>query len=285
MAYALFKGCTSPALVPQYEIAAGLTLEALGVELADDLPFGCCGYPMRNIHRLSFLVSAARNLALAGQRGLDMLVLCMCCYGTLQKAAQFLREEPEAREAVARCLDKEGLHLNIDVGIRHLLSVYRHDVGLETIRSRVRIPLSAGRLAPHYGCHALRPSDIVAFDDPYNPRIMEELLQAVGVEPVDWEMRLECCGAPVRGINEELSRRIGHKKIQNAVNAGAHCLCTACPYCQLQFDHAGQGPGSVLYSQVLGLAFGFSAEAMGFGEHETVLDPNAWIQKSEVGDE
>ena len=41
---------------------------------------------------------------------------------------------------------------------------------------------------------ALRPGKIMAFDDPENPKIMEDFIRAIGAEPVIYPYRNECCG-------------------------------------------------------------------------------------------
>ena len=44
------------------------------------------------------------------------------------------------------------------------------EVGLEAIRNAVTRPLADVILAPHYGCHCLKPSELTAgFDSRQNP--------------------------------------------------------------------------------------------------------------------
>ena len=85
MEYALFLGCKIPYFVPQYETATRSVCSELGVGLID-IEFNCCGYPVRNLDFDSFLLSSARNLALAEQAGLQITTPCKCCYGSLKKA-------------------------------------------------------------------------------------------------------------------------------------------------------------------------------------------------------
>ena len=44
-------------------------------------------------------------------------------------------------------------------------------------------------------------------DDPENPRIMEDLIRALGGEPVVWAARNECCGGYVALENEPSARK------------------------------------------------------------------------------
>jgi heterodisulfide reductase subunit B len=236
--YALFLGCNIPARVQAYEEAARAVLDRLGVGLMDSREFTCCGYPVRNVDRKAFLLSAARNLALAGRMGRDMMVLCKCCFGSLKAAQHILDQDPAARRDVEQGLQAEGLRYETGVRISHFLSVLYHDVGLEALKKRISHPVTGLKVGAHVGCHALRPSHITDFDDPVAPRIFDELVRVTGAQSVDWDTRLDCCGAPLLGVNDELSLDLTRSKLNKAMKAGADRICTACPYCQLQFETA-----------------------------------------------
>mgnify|MGYP001764727739 FL=1 len=91
---------------------------------------------------------------------------------------------------------------------------------------------------------------------------------------MNWELRLECCGYPLRGRDERISDLLMAKKLASAQASGADVLATACTYCQLQFGRGGGIP-SVLFPQLLGLALGLSPEALG-------LAPDApWLGRLE----
>ena len=263
MTYSLFPGCNIPARVPQYLSSATAVLKALNIEATENKSFNCCGYPMRNIDRMSFLTSAARNLALAEREDKDILVLCKCCFGTLKKAEQFIHEEPELRIGVNKILAAEGLEYKGNRQIKHLLSVLYHEVGIPEIKKHISSPFSDLSIAVHYGCHALRPSDITQFDDPVEPVIFDRLVEATGAKSIVWDQKLECCGAPATGINDKLASDITRNKKNSALAGGADFLCTACPYCQMQFDQPHTGKiAPVIYSQLLGLAMGMNYKDM-----------------------
>jgi heterodisulfide reductase subunit B len=114
MKFALFLGCNIPARLTQYESSARAVLEELGVGLVEIKAFNCCGYPIRNLDFRSFLLAAARNLALAEKDNLDVISLCKCCYGSLKKADHLMREDGTWREEINRALEKEGLQYKGD---------------------------------------------------------------------------------------------------------------------------------------------------------------------------
>jgi heterodisulfide reductase subunit B2 len=276
MKYALFLGCNIPARVVQYEKSVRAVFDLLDVGLVDIKEFACCGYPARNLDRTAFLLSAAHNMALAEQAGLDLLVLCKCGFGTFKEAQHQLSQEPEMLEKINGKLAGEGLRYKGTGSVKHLLSVLYHDVGLETLKGKVRRAFKDLPVAVHYGCHALRPSAITQFDDPVAPVIFDRLVETTGAASVEWSARLDCCGAPLTGINDSLSKNLTGRKLTSARESGAGFLCTSCPFCQIQFDTVqehmesenGRSPvPSILYSQLLGLSMGLGGDEVGLAEN------------------
>lgn len=266
MRYALFLGCKIPAKVPAYETATRAVLARLGVGVVD-LPFDCCGYPVRSLDRDASVVAAARNLALAGREGLDVLTPCKCCFGNLRHAQRCLAEDADLRQRVGDALKAEGLALPSAVRVDHLLPVLGRAVGCDTLRAAVVAPRSGLRVAAHYGCHALRPSAVTRFDNPMAPTLFEDLVRVTGATAVDWPRRLECCGEPLHDANPALSDRIARGKVADARESGAQVLVTACPYCHMRFTSIQAGRDDaldlMLYPQLLGLAMGLPAASLG----------------------
>ena len=291
MKYALFLGCNIPARVDQYDASARAVLRQVDVQLSDIREFNCCGYPLRNVDQKAFLLSSAVNLALVEKAGLDMMTLCKCCFGSLKEAAHILQEEGELQEEVKQLLAQKNLTYSGNVQIKHFLSVLYHDVGLDLLKSKITRQYKHFKIATHYGCHALRPSKITGFDDPVAPTIFDKLVEVTGAVSVDYTSKLECCGAPVMGFNDALSMNLTRKKLENGRQAGADYLCSACPYCHLQFDTVqkmmvsqnGDDPlASVLYPQLLGLCMGIDEKTLGIHMNQlditdimTFFDPGA----------
>lgn len=273
MKYTVFVGCNIPARVQQYELAARSVALRLGIELVENQEFKCCGYPMQNSDNKTFLLMAARNLALAEKEGLDMMVLCKCCFGSLKKAAHQIQQDPALKNEVNSFLAEEGLKYSGTAEIKHFLSILFHDVGITAIKEKVSSPFTDLSIATHYGCHALRPSDVTQFDDPVQPSIFDDLVNVTGAKNVDWPLQLECCGAPLMGVNDTLSMDLAEKKLADCNRAGANYVCVGCPYCQMQFDRVQDMMvserelkheiPSIVYPQLLGLAMGLSEESLG----------------------
>ncbi len=282
MKFALFIGCNIPARLGQYLTSARAVLDRLGIELVDFRSFGCCGYPLRAVDQKGYLLSSARNLAIAEKAGLEMLALCKCCFGSLKKATRVLEENPSLKEEINRFLQREGLRYQGRVQVKHLLSVLYHDLGLKTIQNKIIRPYQGLKIAPQVGCHALRPSPITQFDDPIHPVLFDALVRVTGAESLVWDSRLDCCGAPLRGVNDVVSRQRGRDKIIKSREAGADYLCTACPFCHLQFEavrkeqtvseRSGEPAALVLYTQLLGLSMGLDREILGSQEGSAEIE-------------
>jgi heterodisulfide reductase subunit B len=292
MKFALFLGCQIPIRLKQYETSSRAIFERLGVGLIDIEEFNCCGYPLRNIEFKAFLLSSARNLALAEKKKLNVMTLCQCCYGSLKKADFLLKENDSLRKEANTVLEREGLRYKGEVEVKHLLSVLHQEVGIEAIKKKMTKTFKGLKIAAHYGCHVLRPSKVVRFDDPVGPSIFDQLVEATGAESIAWPMRLECCGAPLWGIHDELSMDLTLKKLNDGKESGAEYLCVACPYCHLQFDAvqkkiiSQRGVDhplpSILYPQLLGLSMGIDSETLGLKMNEIPISEIERMQTEQM---
>jgi heterodisulfide reductase subunit B len=292
MEFALFLGCTIPARLNQYESSSRAVLEKLGVGLVDIREFNCCGYPLRNIDFKVFLLSSARNLALAEKKNLNVMTLCKCCYGSLKKADFLMKENAFLKKEVNTILEKEGLKYEGRSEVKHLLSVLHKDIGIEAIKGKMATTFKGVKIATHYGCHALRPSQVVGFDNPIAPSLFDQLVEATGAESIEWQMKLECCGAPLWGINDRLSMDLTLKKLTDGKKSGADYVCAACPYCHIQFDkvqkmilsqrNVNHPLPSILYTQLLGLSMGIDRKAIGLEMNEIPVSGIEELLKTEA---
>lgn len=274
--YLYFPGCKLTPFLPQYDRSVRSVLHLLEVKLIDT-ELNCCGYPVRSLDFTASMLCGARILARAAAEQLPVLTPCKCCFGNLKQADYWLRRKPDLRARVNDLLREEGLQWTEGVPVRHLLSLLAEDVGLARIRATVKQDLNGLAVAVHYGCHALRPGDVNQFDNPLAPTIFENLVAAVGARPVNWSLRLECCGHPAWGKNDRVSLGLSRRKLVDARASGARLLVTACTYCQLQFDgNCRQDPAetgrqeslpAVLVTQLLGTAMGLGADALGLKQN------------------
>jgi heterodisulfide reductase subunit B len=274
MAYSFFAGCKIPYFLPEYGESALALLNRFGIELLD-LEFNCCGYPVRDIDFQSFLLAGARNLALAEQKNTDIVTPCKCCFGSLKFVEHYLKQRGAIKDQINAMLRPEGLQWEGRINVRHLLTVLHRDVGVNALRAAVVNPFKGLKVAVHTGCHALRPANVTRFDDPLAPGIFNDLVALMGAESVFWSMRTECCGNPQWDKNRKIALKQMQRKLLNAKQAGADFICTACTYCQIQFEQKNQPEVSpqngdriipaVLISQLMGLSIGLEENEIGLG--------------------
>ncbi len=280
MKYAFFQGCNIPIRIQQYATSTEAVFKKFGIELQVVEDFNCCGYPARNVDEKAYLLPSVRNMAIAEKMGLDILVICNCCFASLQKAKNVMARESQLKDELNGYLTKEGLQYNGTVQIKHYLTVLFEEVGTEKIKSQLVNQFKDLNISVIHGCHVLRPREITTFDDSFVPRITDELLQVTGVTSLDWRGKLECCGAALAGINDDLSQKLLKEKITGAQAAGAEFITPICSYCHLQFDTAQKNmtnanPSAkllpvLLYPQLLGLCLGIDEQTLGINQNSTI---------------
>jgi len=273
MKYALFLGCTIPVRANAYEVATRKIAEPLGMELIDMNGVRCCGSPaMESVDRRTALAVAARAICEAEKMRLDLMTLCNGCAEVLGKANNTLKKDPKLREEINSILSEVGHEFKGAVEVKHLVRVLTEDVGLEAIKATIRKPFGALRVAVHPGCHMMRPSDILAFDDPIEPTALRTLVELTGAETVHYPDETECCAASVLAVREDLATEIARKKIARAVKY-ADIMVTACPFCYLMYEVSQLTAEEMLklpvvhYPQLLGLAMGMDYDDLAMDEN------------------
>ena len=274
--YLMFLGCAIPYRVSAYEISARKVLKKLGVKIVEMPEFNCCGLPVDPISHETMLILAARNLAMAEQKGLDIVALCPGCAGTLKKVNKMLKEDKALREEINKHLREAGLEFKGTVNAKHIIQVLIEDVGLEKIKNAVVNPLTKVKVAEHNGCHILRPKEYIGFDDPEDPKTLKTLIEATGATCLDYLDETQCCGAPTVGVNDKIALALARDKLSNIKKVDAQALITICPFCHIMYDtnelriermfNEAYGIPVLHYPQLLGLAIGIPAEELAFNE-------------------
>ncbi len=293
MKYAFFQGCNIPIRIEQYANATEAVFNKFGVELQVIPEFNCCGYPVRNIDEKAYILPSVRNMAIAERAGLDILVICNCCFASLQKARHVLDNDKELKDELNAVLANENLEYKGTVQVKHYLTVLYEDVGTEKIKSKLVNKFKDLKISVIHGCHILRPREITRFDDSFVPAITEELMQTAGATSLDWQGRLECCGAALAGINDELSHMLLKDKLNGALDAGAEYITPICSYCHLQFDTTQKNLIEddknskllpvLLYPQLLGLCLGIDEKILGIEQNSTIQPDDIERLKSLLG--
>jgi CoB--CoM heterodisulfide reductase subunit B len=270
------------------EKSTRLALPKLGCVLHDLEGATCC--PTKSIIKpmggMTWYVTAARNLALAERAGHDLLVPCNGCYSTLKSVEVEMRINPGLREEVNTILSSAGLEYNGTIEVKHLVEVLHDEIGITKIKQHIKKPFDGMKIAAHAGCHMLRPSSSIFFDDPNKPKKFDALIDALGAKSIEYETKMLCCGGNLNTADEpdEATALARMKLLEVAKKADAISL--TCPSCFMQYDsrqYLMQKSGEKLnvpilyYPELLGLAMGFTTEELGMDMHR--IDAAEFLSK------
>ncbi|MEE8449645.1 MAG: CoB--CoM heterodisulfide reductase iron-sulfur subunit B family protein [Thermodesulfobacteriota bacterium] len=290
--YALFWGCTIPARFPFMEKSMRSVLNILDVDYQDLDGFTCCPEKslVKNFNPALWELTAARNVSLAERAGLNIITPCNGCYGTLKGISSRLRTFPVEANRANEALAPLDLAFHGRARVEHLIEFLHDQLGLGKIRAKVVFPLRGMRLAVHGGCHLVRPSNAIHFDDPIKPAKFDALVAALGAESVDHSTKLTCCGGYLSRVGmQELNLTMAGEKLKELTELGVDALTTCCPECFKIFDSFQpllQKKGAevsvpiLTISELAALAFGVAPEELGLKDHRVDVSP--FLQKFEA---
>ncbi len=277
-----FWGCMIPVKYPQMELSVRKTMEPIGVELVDLDGFTCCPDPIyfKARDKIEWLTIAARNLCIAEEAGLDVITMCSGCTSTLQEARFMLAEDANLKDRVNEKLKKIGKEYKGTGKVKHIVVMMRDDLGIERVKASVKRPLTGVKIGIHYGCHLLKPSQIMAIDDADYPSLLENLTQAIGATALTHTEKLLCCGKGC--MDDDMPLNMTYEIFDSMESVGADCMGLICPTCFNSFD-MGQiliarkmnrefNLPVIYFCQLLGLAQGFTPEEVGLHMHRIKID-------------
>jgi len=276
----LFLGCIVPNRYPGIENATKLCLQKLGVDACDLPGASCCPAPgvFKSFDKATWLALASRNIVISERMGRDILTVCNGCYGSLADANMELKKDPELRASTNSYLKEIGMEFKGTIEVRHIIEFLYREFGPEKLKDYITRPLDL-KAALHYGCHLIKPSKDRNLGETESPVFFDELVEATGAKSVDYTDKMMCCGAGggVRSGHVALSLEMLEHKLACIRQAGVDCIVNACPFCHLQFDRGQLAVNEKFgtdysipvlhYSQLLGLALGFSPGELGIEQN------------------
>lgn len=276
----VFWGCQIPARFPFMEKALRLLWERLDLQVGEVEGFTCCPEKalVKNLDPWVWLLTAGRNLALAEAAGLrQLLVPCNGCYSTLKTVRSHLKADPQTRDRLNRCLSEIGLEFRGTLQVLHLAEYLHDQLGVAQLRGGMTRSLRGMRLAVHYGCHMIRPSHALQFDDPLLPTKFDALVEALGAKSIPYPRKMMCCGGEYSNVGQvEEAMALAREKLLELKGLSVDGLVIMCPACFMQFDGKQflmQRQGEALnvpvffYPELVGLAYGLDPEELGLSMH------------------
>lgn len=292
-----YPGCTLKEKTTGLDLSTREAMKRLDIELVEPKGWTCCGaeYPLTE-EKIVGLAAPLRVLRQVRDEGGDILVTtCSFCFAVLRRANKAVREDPLKNKRLNAYL-RDDVKIdpwtkakttdfgdyNGEVKILHLLEYLRDHVGYPRIRSRLKRDLKGMAIAPYYGCRLLRPQKELGVDEPDQPRIFEEFLEAVGCRAVEYPFKQECCGSYLSVSMPAAASEASYRVLRSARLNGARAITVTCPLCFYNMDHRQEAiketfldfPGLpvLFFSQILAWALGVDKELLGLGEHSVPAD-------------
>ncbi|MBI5493157.1 MAG: CoB--CoM heterodisulfide reductase iron-sulfur subunit B family protein [Deltaproteobacteria bacterium] len=276
--YAYYPGCASQAITKEANETTRIISERLGIELHDMPKANCCGAGLLTDYDYDLYITLnARIFAEAEEMGMDIMTICSTCLMVMSTANRDLKNDPKLLERTNSTLARAGLHYSGNIEVKQLLWVLAGDYGLDRLEKQVVKPLNWLKVAPFYGCHSLRPSSALGFDDPEKPWSLEATITALGAQAVQYRGKTKCCGFQVDLVAEETAELMTAARLLDGKGRGADCFVTPCPFCHINLDNyqrlAEKKSGANIsmpvfhLAQLVGLALDLSPEEMGLSRH------------------
>jgi heterodisulfide reductase subunit B len=280
-----FPGCSQTGTAKEYDISLRKVVEKLGTSFDELKDWSCCGATSAHVtnHQLSNAL-AMRNIMIAEQQGLDEMVApCAACYNRLVLSQHETKKHPEVKAKVESILETK---FTKDVKVMNLLELFMK-IGLEKIKENRKVELKELKVACYYGCLLVRPSDITKFDDSEQPESMEKVVEMTGAKTVDWNSKVECCGAAHSIARRDIVLDLSQKILDDAKSHGANVMVVACPMCHTNLDmrqtamkhvNSEHQDFPVLYlTELIGLALGMDEKELGINLHTIKFNYNELV--------
>jgi heterodisulfide reductase subunit B len=281
MKFAYYPGCTATSTAIEYDESVKETSQGLGIELEEIPEWTCCGASSGHIINRELSVALpSRNLALAGRMSLGLISACPACSLRHKVARHELERDPKLKSKIEEDI---GMNLESLPKPKHFLEILYRDLGIDSIKDKVRKPLKGLKVVTYYGCYLVRPPEIADFDDPENPTIMDKVMEALGAEVIDWSFKVDCCGGGLAIVAPEVVKKLTGRIALAASKVKADAIVTACSICQANLDmrQPKQGDSQPLpvfyFSELSALAFGSSNVKQWLSKH--LVDPSNLLNK------
>ncbi len=238
MRYSYYPGCTLKTKAKDLDAYARVSAEVLGIELEEIEEWQCCGgvYPL-GTDEIATKLSSVRALNAAKEKGQDLVTMCSACHHVIKRVNDDMKNVDDIRTRANNYMELDEPYAG-ETDVLHFLEVLRDRVGFDEIKKKVVNPLKGRKIGAYYGCLLLRPSGVLAFDNPENPTVIEDFIKALGATPVVYPYRNECCGGYISLKEKEMAQGMTDKIMDSAAGFGADCLITACPLCLYNLNNS-----------------------------------------------
>ena len=186
----------------------------------------------------------ARNLALAEDKGLDILTTCASSHAIMCNTAQDMERDPVYASQINNLIARtSSIEYSGESKSWHLLHYLVEEIGLDKIRDAVKNPLKMN-IAGYYGPDMQREG-ACGNDDPFMPTYMEQLIEALGGHAIDYESKCQSVGSTTILSLEDTSLSMTAAVLSDAIESGADLVVSACTISHVNLDSYQSKAGRV----------------------------------------
>ncbi len=299
---AYYPGCSLHGSSKEYDMSTRAAMENVGIELEEPKGWVCCGTtPAHSTDHVLATIMPLRTLYLIEHSGHSYVTVpCPSCFIRLRTAIRDIRQDPELRHEVAvrapdltavKTVGEAGEMIGMakpqevrepyvptkEMKVDHLLTTITEHVGYEKVTQAVTKPLKGLKVVCYYGCVITRPPKITEVKDYEYPTNMDDLVETLGAESLDWSYKTDCCGVSLGITQLPIALGMTEKILCNAKAVGADVVVVACPLCHINLDSRQKQIEEefgetfnlpILYfTQLMGLAFEVAPKELGLQKH------------------
>jgi heterodisulfide reductase subunit B2 len=230
MRLSYYPGCSLEGTALDYDQSVREICGKLDIELVEIPDWNCCGASSGHMtdHEVGMRLPM-RNLLLAADANLDILVPCAACFQRLKAADKALRENPTL-------WDVDPKKYEPAFEIIHISTLLARPEILAAIKEKVVIDLGELAIACYYGCLSLRNPRVTDAPNWEMPETLEGIMSAIGAKPVAWSHRTECCSGSLTMARPDIAEKLVGDIVMAAKRAGAIAMVTDCPMCQANVE-------------------------------------------------
>lgn len=261
MKFSYYPGCTLRTKAKSLDDYARMSATALGFELEEIENWQCCGgvYPLGS-DEIATKLSSVRALNEAKEKGQELVTLCSACHHVIKRVNNDMKNVEDIRTRANNYMQLDEPYAG-ETNVLHFLEVLRDRIGFDNLKKMVTNPLTGKKIGAYYGCLLLRPGNLLQFDNPENPTIIEDFIRAIGATPVVYPYRNECCGGYISLKEKDMAKSMCDTIVESAKGFGAEMLITACPLCMYNLNKNTVGDVPVYYfTELLAEALGLKEE-------------------------
>jgi heterodisulfide reductase subunit B len=274
MKLGFYPGCSMQGSSPEYNESLMAITKMLGIRMEVISDWNCCGATAaHNLNKSLSLALPARIIALAEQQDLEeILVPCAACYNRLCMVQHELQNKPTEKQKV-----NEEIQLTYKGNIRIINILQFLDKYLIPSLDGKIVNQFKHKVACYYGCLLVRPQNILKAERHEDPMGMENIMNKLGADPIDWAFKIECCGAGLSVSRTDIVVKLSGDILEDAVLRGAEVMIVACPMCHSNLDMRRKAINKlrkdpidipVIYiTQAIGLALGIPVKELGLKRH------------------